>query len=788
MRCTERSRVCTRCTEQSSVCMRCTERSRVYKVYGAEPRLYDVYEAQPRMYKVYGAEQHVKGVRSGVVCTRCTERSSVCMRCTERSRVYEVYGAEQRVRSGAACERCTEWSRVYEVYGAEQRVYEVYGAESCVQGVRSTAACVRGVRSAAACVQGVRSGAACERCTEWSRVYEVYGAQPRVYEVYGAQPRVYEVYGAQPRVYEVYGAQPHVYKVYGAESCVRGVWSHVYEVYGAQPRVYEVYGAEPCVRGVRSPAACVRGVRSTAACCSGQPQSGPSVVWARCGCMRSPAAERDVRLEVPVTAGGDMDGGGVLGHGGLRLLACFLGVFCLLLLLRNPAGDNILYGVKVRRVFWPIKHSDTVVCKPGIGTFGSVDSTRGTYGEGENKEKFRYALSLVFVQCVVNALFAKLLIQFFDAKAKPDRTQSWLYAACSLSYVGAMVSSNSALQYVNYPTQVLGKSCKPIPVMLLGVTLLRKKYPLTKYLCVLLIVVGVALFMYKPKNSGATGDDHVFGYGEMLLLLSLTLDGLTGVSQDHMRAHYQTGSNPMMFHINLWSSLFLGAGCSQSAVSRHLNGKSVGRKQCGRKRCTTRRGDRTLRKIVEKDRFQTLGNLRKQWTESGVETSRATVHRRVQEMGYRCRIPQGRVNAASYQEILEHFMLPSAEMLYGDEDFIFQHDLAPAHSAKTTGIIFTGEVWEFVSFTERYPSIIYNILLFSLTSALGQTFIFMTVVYFGPLTCSIITTTRKFFTILASVILFSNPISGLQWVGTMLVFLGLGLDAKFGKGSKKPSH
>uniref|UniRef100_A0A9J7YGS5 HTH cro/C1-type domain-containing protein n=1 Tax=Cyprinus carpio carpio TaxID=630221 RepID=A0A9J7YGS5_CYPCA len=70
-------------------------------------------------------------------------------------------------------------------------------------------------------------------------------------------------------------------------------------------------------------------------------------------------------------------------------------------------------------------------------------------------------------------------------------------------------------------------------------------------------------------------------------------------------------------------------GCSQSAVSRHLSGKSVGRKKCGKKRCTTRRGDRTLRKIVEKDRFQTLGDLRKQWTESGVETSRATVHRRV---------------------------------------------------------------------------------------------------------------------------------------------------------------
>ncbi|CAM4590576.1 unnamed protein product [Leuciscus chuanchicus] len=214
-------------------------------------------------------------------------------------------------------------------------------------------------------------------------------------------------------------------------------------------------------------------------------------------------------------------------------------------------------------------------------------------------------------------------------------------------------------------------------------------------------------------------------------------------------------------------------GCSQSAVSRHLSGKSVGRKKCGKKRCTTRRGDRTMRKIVEKDRFQTLEDLRKQWTESGVETSRATVHRRVQKMGYRCRIPQvkpllnqkqrqkrltwatekqhwtvaqwllkfcmsfgnqgarvwrktgekempkclkssvkypqsvmvwgamsaagvgplcfikGRVNAASYQEILEHSMLPSAEKLYGDEDFILQHDLAPAHSAKTTVKWFT---------------------------------------------------------------------------------------------------
>ncbi len=44
------------------------------------------------------------------------------------------------------------------------------------------------------------------------------------------------------------------------------------------------------------------------------------------------------------------------------------------------------------------------------------------------------------------------------------------------------------------------------------------------------------------------------------------------------------------------------------------------------------------------------------------------------------------VNAAIYQDILEHFMLTSADKLYGDADFIFQQDLAPAHTAKGTKI------------------------------------------------------------------------------------------------------
>uniref|UniRef100_S4RKV0 Solute carrier family 35 member B1 n=1 Tax=Petromyzon marinus TaxID=7757 RepID=S4RKV0_PETMA len=293
-----------------------------------------------------------------------------------------------------------------------------------------------------------------------------------------------------------------------------------------------------------------------------------------------------------------------------------------------------------------------------------ASSTRGQYGSGDVEERFRFAMSLVFVQCVISALFAKLVMTYVTRPA-PDRTAGWLSAACAVSYLGAMVSSNSALQYVNYPTQVLGKSCKPIPVMILGVLLARKRYPLIKYLCVLLIVVGVAMFLYKGKGGAKGGDgggpeQGYLGYGEILLLVSLTLDGLTGVTQDKMKSRHQTGSHHMMFNVNLWSSLLLGVG-----------------------------------------------------------------------------------------------------------------------------VLVTGEIFEFVSFTERHPAILYKILLFSITSALGQNFIFMTVVSFGPLTCSIITTTRKFFTILASVLLFSNPMSSFQWVGTVLVFMGLGMDSLYGKVPKK---
>ncbi len=44
---------------------------------------------------------------------------------------------------------------------------------------------------------------------------------------------------------------------------------------------------------------------------------------------------------------------------------------------------------------------------------------------------------------------------------------------------------------------------------------------------------------------------------------------------------------------------------------------------------------------------------------------------------------KSKVNAAVYQEILEQFMLPSADKLYGDADFFFQQDFRKMRNSRS---------------------------------------------------------------------------------------------------------
>lgn len=124
-------------------------------------------------------------------------------------------------------------------------------------------------------------------------------------------------------------------------------------------------------------------------------------------------------------------------------------------------------------------HSKLLFCAAGIFVcyfyFGMLQEkiTRGQYGDKENREKFTYMFALVFVQCLVNYVFAKFILLTVMNQGE-DGTSTMYYVLSALTYLLAMVCSNMALRFISYPTQVIGKAGKPIPVMILGVLLGRR--------------------------------------------------------------------------------------------------------------------------------------------------------------------------------------------------------------------------------------------------------------------------------------------------------------------------
>ncbi|KAI9443241.1 UAA transporter [Lactarius indigo] len=82
-----------------------------------------------------------------------------------------------------------------------------------------------------------------------------------------------------------------------------------------------------------------------------------------------------------------------------------------------------------------------------------------------------------------------------------------------------------------------------------------------------------------------------------------------------------------------------------------------------------------------------------------------------------------------------------------------------------------------LEFLRTHPSIIYPLVQFALTGALGQLFIFETLQHFGSLTLVTITLTRKLFTMLLSVVVYNHALTPGQWAGAGVVFAGISVEA-----------
>ena len=91
------------------------------------------------------------------------------------------------------------------------------------------------------------------------------------------------------------------------------------------------------------------------------------------------------------------------------------------------------------------------------------------------------------------------------------------------------------------------------------------------------------------------------------------------------------------------------------------------------------------------------------------------------------------------------------------------------------------EFLHFMNFCMEHNEVGLLVLLTAITGSIGHYFTSAIISNFGPLPLSLVSTTRKFFTVFLSSLIFGNILSGMQWIATVIIFEALSLDIFFGK-------
>ncbi|KAG8886636.1 UDP-galactose transporter [Tulasnella sp. 331] len=132
------------------------------------------------------------------------------------------------------------------------------------------------------------------------------------------------------------------------------------------------------------------------------------------------------------------------------------------------------------------------------------------------------------------------------------------YLQCSFFITTAAPFGFASLSHISYPTMVLGKSCKLVPVMLMNVLLYRRKFAVHKYFVVAMVTAGITMFMaFGDEKSGkaSKGVAQSSLWGLFLLIVNLLIDGATNSTQDEIFTKYKVTGQQMMFWINIISTV-----------------------------------------------------------------------------------------------------------------------------------------------------------------------------------------------------------------------------------------
>lgn len=200
-----------------------------------------------------------------------------------------------------------------------------------------------------------------------------------------------------------------------------------------------------------------------------------------------------------------------------------------------------------------------------IGTFlvWSVLQERMLTREYGNGEYFTYSYGLVFTSRLGGLVLSTALMKFYKVPWAPPG-KLYEFALPSVSNMLSSWCQYEALKFVSFPTQMLSKSFKIMPIMLMGSFLGNKKYDFFEYAVALMIGLGNTIFLLSSENLGLGEDSYgrEEGWtgakvGLVLLGFYLFCDSFTSQWQAHMFSTHPTMSPiQMMFLINCFSTVF----------------------------------------------------------------------------------------------------------------------------------------------------------------------------------------------------------------------------------------
>jgi len=132
------------------------------------------------------------------------------------------------------------------------------------------------------------------------------------------------------------------------------------------------------------------------------------------------------------------------------------------------------------------------------------------------------------------------------------------FSFSSVSNIMSSVCQYEALKYVSFLTQVLAKSCKMVPVMVMGYLVSRKTYSAFEYSVAILVTAGAVVFKLNEPNDAPIKNTEFIGIA--FICGYIVFDSFTSNWQSAVFKQHKVGSITMMMLANLFSSGFTALG------------------------------------------------------------------------------------------------------------------------------------------------------------------------------------------------------------------------------------